>query len=80
MSLTQVPGRQQTSLREGPVQNNGPSVPLRRESSTTITHLFFLVEVVGIQGIGLSDSGNTSGVDGPSSTSSIDWSSTSRTS
>jgi len=77
MSLTRVPGRQQTSLRGGSVRHIGPSVPLRRQSPTTITCLFFLVEVLKIQRVGLSDLGNTSGVDGPSS---IDWPSTPRAS
>lgn len=43
------------------------SVSFGRESP--ITHLFFLVEVVMILGAGLSDFGNTSGIDGLSSTS-----------
>jgi len=37
------------------------------------------VEVVLIERVGLSDLGNTTGVDGPSSISSIDWPSTSHT-
>ena len=78
MCLTQATGRQLTSLREGSIWHVGPSGPLRRESPTTITHLFFLVEVFVIQGVDLSDLGNTSDLDIPSSTSSIDWHSTSR--
>ena len=81
ISLTRAPGRQQTSLRGGSVRHIGPSVPFRRESTTTITHLLFLVEVVLIQEVRSSDLGDdTSGVDGLSSPSSIAWPSTSRAS
>lgn len=41
---------QQLSLRGGSVQHSGPAVPLTRESPTTTAHLFFLMEVVIIQG------------------------------
>ena len=37
-----------------------------------------MMQGVTTQGIGFSDLGNTSSLDGPSSTSSIDWTSTSR--
>lgn len=39
-----------------------PSVPLRRESPTATTHLFFFVELVLIGGVGLFDLDSTSGV------------------
>lgn len=41
----------------------GPFVPLKRELPPTITHFFFLLEVVLIRGIGISDLGNSFGVD-----------------
>ena len=63
-SLSQAPGRQQTSLRGGSAWHIGPSVPLRRGSPTTMTCLFLLVEVVAIRGIGPSGLGNSFGVDG----------------
>jgi len=80
MSLIQATGRQQTSLRGWSVWYIGPSVPLRRESPTTVTCLFFLLVVVVIQGVDLSDLSNISGVHGPSCTSSLVWHSTSRSS
>jgi len=46
MSLTQVPGRQQTSLWDGSGWHIGLSVPLRRELPTTITLLFFFTGAV----------------------------------
>lgn len=48
------------SLRGGSVWHIGLSIPLRRNSPTIVTHLFFFVEVVVIQGIVLSDPINTS--------------------
>lgn len=76
MSLTWALGRQHTSLRGGSIQHIGPSVHLRRQLPTAATCLF-LMEVVVTQGVGLSDSCNTSGADGPPSSSSIDQPSTS---
>lgn len=58
------PGRQQTSLSGGSAQHIGPFVPLGRESPTAITPLFFLMDVIMVRGIGLTDLGDTSGVDG----------------
>lgn len=46
MSLTLVPGRQQSSLWVESGRQLGPSVPLRRESPTTISLLSVLVEAV----------------------------------
>ena len=46
MSLTQAPGRQHTSLEVGLGVHMGPSVPLRKESLTTITLLSFLAELI----------------------------------
>lgn len=65
---------------EFPVWQVGPSVPLRRESPTTMTHLSFLVEMISIQRAGQSGHHNTSGVAGPSSTSSPEWPSTGKAS
>ncbi|XP_054058437.1 uncharacterized protein LOC128909926 isoform X2 [Rissa tridactyla] len=61
MSLTWAPGRQQTSLRGGSAWHSGASVPRRRESPTTLTHFSFVVKVVVIWDVGLSDLGHTSG-------------------
>ena len=61
MSLTQAPGRQQTSLRGGSLLHIGPSVPLIDKSPSTKTHLFFLLLVVIIRGVGFSNPGNISG-------------------
>lgn len=62
-------GGKQTSLQGRSVQHIGHSVPFRRESITTITHLMDdikqLMEFAVIQGVGLSDLGNSSDVDGP---------------
>ncbi len=44
--VTRAPGRQHTSVRVGSGRHFGPSVPLRRESPTTITLLSFLEEAV----------------------------------
>lgn len=66
MSLTWAPGVHQSSLREVSIWHldNGskPCLPLRGESPTAAIHLFFLVELVLIQGVCFSDLGNTSGV------------------
>lgn len=66
MSLTWAPGMHQSSLREGSIwhlnKGSKPCLPLRRESPTATTHLYFLMELVLIEGVGLSDLGNTSGV------------------
>ena len=51
-SLTQAPGRQQTSLRRGSAQHFGHSVPHREESPTTNSHLFFFSEAALVLGKG----------------------------
>lgn len=51
----------------------GPFVDFRREPPTTITLLYFLVEVVIIRAMCLPNPVTNSGVNGPSSSSSIDW-------
>lgn len=72
MSLTPVPGRQQTSLGVWPGQDI-PSILLRTELSTAITHLFLLLGGVVMRWLSLSDCGDLSGVTGPSSSSSFGW-------
>lgn len=67
-------------LRGANSQDIRPSVPLRKESLTTTTYLFFLMEMVVISCLGLSDPVNTSDVAGPSSSSHVVWHSTSRAS
>lgn len=73
MSLTHAPRRQQTALWGGSAWHIGPSIPLRKELPTT--------KICGDScdtKLGLSDLGDTSGVDGQSSTPSTDWLSTSK--
>lgn len=79
MSLAQVAGRQQPSLQGGSVQHTGPSVPLRRESPTTIAHIssFGRWSSYRCQSFLFS---SVSGVEGPSSTSPSDLPFTSRAS
>jgi len=50
MPLIPAPGKEHTSPESVPGRQTGASVPLRRESPTTITHCLFLVVLAVIQG------------------------------
>lgn len=69
-----------TSLWAGSSWHIGPSIHLKRESPMTITLIFFLIEEVLVCRVGCPPLGNSSNLNGFSSTYSSPWSSDSRVS